>query len=305
MKFKSSILLLSVLSMFACHDSPRESGQASVSENYEEEIQEWNAERIETLKDPTGWLRLAGMYILEEGENTFGSGVNQDLQFPEGTIPEHAGTFILNDGNVYMKAANGVDFSIEEEIVREITIYNGHDTPEIQYETLEWHVIKRQDLIAIRLYNKENKKADQFEGFDRYPVDSEWHLKARFIPNPENATIPITNVLGQTDEVKNPGTLIFEKDEKTFTLNALDIDNDRLFLIVGDQTNVTETYQAGRFIYVDYPDEDGYTIIDFNKIYNPPCAYNLFTTCQLPPPSNRLELAITAGELRPTGWEGL
>lgn len=305
MKFKPTILILIAVIITACENSGQELGPAPVSDNYEQEVQEWIDDRIETLKEPTGWLRLAGMYVLEEGENQFGSGSDQDIQFPGGTIPNHAGTFVLEDGIVEMIVADGVEITTDGKIVEQMTIFDGEEAPEINHESLIWHVIQRQDMIAIRLYDTENQKADQFDGFDRYPIKSEWNLKARFDAHPDGATIPVSNVLGQTDEVGNPGTLIFEKDEEIYKLEALDSASGRLFLIVGDQTNQTETYQAGRFMYVDYPNENGYTIIDFNKIYNPPCAYNLYTTCQLPPPSNRLDLSITAGEIRPADWEGL
>ncbi len=305
MKFKFIILILIAVIITACGNPERELGPAPVSDNYEQEVQEWIDDRIETLKEPTGWLRLAGMFVLEEGENRFGSGSDQDIQFPEGTIPNYAGTFVLEDGIVEMITADGVEITSAGENVDQMTIYDGDEAPEISHGSLVWHVIQRQDLIAIRLYNTENQKADRFDGFGRYPIKSEWNLKARFDAHPAGTTIPVANVLGQTDDVGNPGSLIFEKDEETYTLEALDSSSGRLFLIVGDKTNQTETYQAGRFMYVDYPDENGYTTIDFNKIYNPPCAYNLYTTCQLPPPSNRLDLSITAGEIRPEGWEGL
>jgi len=305
MKFKPILLFLFAVIIAACNNSRQELGPAPVSENYEQEVQEWIDDRIETLKEPTGWLRLAGMYVLEEGENRFGSGEDQHVQFPEGTIANEAGTFVLEDGIVELIVEDGVEITSNDEPVEQMTIYDGENAPELNHGSLVWHVIERQDLIAIRLYNKENQKADQFDGFDRYDIDPDWHLKARFEPNPEGATIAVTNVLGQIDYVRNPGSVIFEKDGETYTLEALDSASGRLFLIVGDETNQTKTYQAGRFMYIDYPDENGYTIVDFNTIYNPPCAYNLYTTCQLPPPSNRLDLAITAGELRPTDWEGL
>jgi len=111
--------------------------------------------------------------------------------------------------------------------------------------------------------------------------------------------------LGQLIDTPTPGSIEFMKDGKVYTLDVLE-GTDQMFIIVGDFTNQSETYQAGRYIYVDYPVEGSeYTIIDFNKIYNPPCSYSLFTTCQLPPIQNRLELSIKAGEKRPLDWEGL
>lgn len=300
------VIAISVLLIFsACRK--KDLGPARVSENYHQELAEWKQDRVESLKAPTGWLRLAGMYWLDEGENSFGSGVDQDIRFPEGTISEHAGTFIYENGQVTLNVAEGVSITHKQEPVSEMIIYDGEtmDTPHIEHGSLEWFVIVRGNLVGIRLYNKENEKADRFSGFETYPVQEEWVRRARFIPNPEGTTLPIVNVLGQQMDEPSPGVLEFSIDGEIYTLQAIDSD-DNMFMIVGDQTNRTETYQAGRYIYVDFPPEDSeYTTIDFNKLYNPPCAFNTFTTCQLPPPQNQLEVAITAGEKRPKNWQGL
>lgn len=282
------------------------SGPAPVPENYAELHEKWKADRLESLTNPTGWMRLAGMYWLNEGENSFGSGPDQDIRFPEGTIPEHAGTFVLEQNTVIMKTAAGVSITHEAEPVEEMVIYDGENSPHLQHEDLEWLVIQRGDLTGIRLYNKENEKVDRFTGFDSYPLSAEWVFCAKFIPATESTTIPIVNILGQSEEVASPGRLEFQAEGKTYSLAALESATGRMFIILGDETNQTETYQAGRYMYIDYPEEGGdYTVIDFNKAYNPPCAYSLFTTCQLPPSQNRLDLAITAGEKRPDGWSGI
>lgn len=299
------ILIAVFLGLAACEAD--RVGQAPIPDNYEEIVEEWKQNRVETLKAPTGWLRLAGMFILEEGENRFGSGEQMDVRFPEGKIASHAGSFILENEEVIMQLRDDVVVTREGEPVSSPKIiYDGENAPELEHGDLHWFVIQRLDLIGIRLYNKENEKADAFSGFPRYETDETWRLKARFTPNPDGATIPIVNVLNQTEPIESPGVLEFEIDGERFTLDALAAADGRLFLIVGDETNRTETYQAGRYMYIDPPEEGSrYTVIDFNKIYNPPCAYNTNTTCQLPPPQNRLEVEITAGEKRPVDWEGL
>lgn len=274
-------------------------------ENYQQELDEWKAERLESLTHPTGWMRLAGMYWLEEGESSFGSGSDQDVQFPDGTIPSHTGTFISRDSTVTMKVAEDISITQDGEPVQETIIFDGEEAPHLEHGSLEWLVIERDGLVGIRLYNKENEKVDKFTGFDTYPVDQKWHLRARFIPNNENTTIPIVNILGQQTDAISPGILEFMIDGEIYTLDTLE-GSTRMFVILGDATNRTETYQAGRYMYIDYPEEGSdYTVIDFNKAYNPPCAYSTFTTCQLPPPQNRLPVEVTAGEKRPVGWEGL
>lgn len=302
---RTIIGIAAVLLLVSCESDHL--GQAEIPQNYNEIVEEWKQDRVETLKAPTGWLRLAGMFTLEEGENRFGSGDDMHVRFPEGKIAEDAGSFILEDGIVNLQLKDGIEITHEgEPVVSGSVIYDGEIAPELEHGDLHWFVIRRLDLFAIRLYNKENEQADQFNGFPRYKTDESWRLKARFIPNPEGTTIPILNVLDQVDPVDSPGMLEFEVYGERHTLDALSSAGGRLFLIVGDETNRTETYQAGRYMYIDPPDEGNeYTVIDFNKIYNPPCAYSTHTTCQLPPPQNRLELAITAGEKRPIDWEGL
>lgn len=98
--------------------------------------------------------------------------------------------------------------------------------------------------------------------------------------------IPTTNILGQTTPQPSPGVLVFKIDEKEFRLDAIDEGGDDLFIIFGDVTNAVETYGAGRYLYVSRPDEAGKTIIDFNKAYNPPCAFTEYATCPLPPKQN-------------------
>jgi len=304
MLYRSALLTAAIL--FVCACTRTDLGRAPLPDDYQEKFDEWQNSRMESLTNPTGWMRLAGMYWLNEGENSFGSGQDVDITLPDGTIPEYAGEFILSNGSVLLQAADGVDFIHDGESFQQKEIYDGEEALSIEYDSLEWLIIEREDLIGIRLYNEDNPKVDDFTGFDRYPIDPDWHLKAKFIPAQEDETISIVNVLGQQVDTPSPGAIEFMKDGELYTLDALEGTDEQMFLIVGDQTNEIDTYQGGRYIYIDYPEEGSdYTIIDFNKIYNPPCAYNLFTTCQLPPMQNRLDLAITAGEERAEGWDGL
>lgn len=303
MKNRLSLIFISTVLLISC--DREELGQAPITEDYLEQVAEWKEDRVESLSSPTGWLRLAGMFWLEEGKNSFGSSSEVEIQFPEGTIDDLAGTFVLEDGIVTMRVEDGVEITHEGEPVTEITLYDGNDVKRVEHGTLEWFVIVRDDITAIRLYNKENEKADSFRGFPAYPVDPKWARTAKYVPNPEGTTIPIINVLGQQIDTESPGVLEFTLDGKSYTLDGI-VSSTRLFIVLGDKTNKDETYQAGRYLYVDYPEEGSeYTIIDFNKVYNPPCAFNVYTTCQLPPQQNRLDIAVTAGEKRPIDWQGL
>ncbi|MEX2463379.1 MAG: DUF1684 domain-containing protein [Balneolaceae bacterium] len=296
------ILILTLTLIVGCNDS--ETGMAPVPDNYFETIQEWKEYRINVLKGPTDWLRLDGIYWMQEGDNLFGSGPDQDLQLPEGTIPEHAGVLHLDDGVVTMFTAEGVLITHEGEPVSEMVLYDGGERYRVEHGNLEWFIDSRGDQYGLRLYNKDNPKADAFDGFPAYPVDPAWHLSATFVPNSDSTTIIVDNVIGEEIERYSPGNIEFQVEGVTHSVIAFEA-NSGLYIIIADQTNGTETYHAGRYMIIPFPDENGDTIIDFNKAYNPPCAFNTFTTCQLPPPQNRLDIAIPAGEKSPVDWQGL
>ncbi len=98
-------------------------------------------------------------------------------------------------------------------------------------------------------------------------------------------------------EQPSPGALVFEIDGKTYRLDPVAEPQDKeLFLIFADKTTGKETYGGGRFLYVPRPDKNGKTYIDFNKAYNPPCAFTPYATCPLPPAQNKLPIAVKAGE---------
>jgi uncharacterized protein len=299
---KSLILFAALFLLSGCADDKL--GPAPVPDNYLESIEEWKQYRIDVLSGPTNWLRLDGIYWIEEGENSFGSGEDQDLQFPEGTIPGHAGVVILEDDMITMKVADGVTITLEGEPVEEMVLFDGENRPNVEHADLEWFIDTRGDRHGIRLYNKENPKADAFDGFPAYSVDPDWHLKARFIPHSDSISVTLDNVIGEEIERFSPGTIEFEAGGERQTVLAFEASSG-LFIMFSDETNKTETYHAGRYMIIPFPDDKNKTIIDFNKAYNPPCAFSRYTTCQLPPPQNRLNVSIPAGEKRPVDWEGI
>jgi uncharacterized protein (DUF1684 family) len=147
----------------------------------------------------------------------------------------------------------------------------------------------------LRVRDARARTRTGFVGIENFPIDVGWRYDARFEPHPPGKTIEIANVIGQLDAMPNPGAVVFERDGQTFRLEAVDDGDGTLFLIFADRTNGKQTYGAGRFLYADAPVE-GRTVVDFNRAYNPPCAFNAYSTCPLPPPENRLDLAVTAGE---------
>jgi hypothetical protein len=96
--------------------------------------------------------------------------------------------------------------------------------------------------------------------------------------------------------MKSDGILKFKLNGKEYSLQPVE-EGDHLFIIFRDLTSKADTYGAGRFLYAEKP-VNGKVVLDFNKAENPPCAFTAFATCPLPPPQNRLTVAIPAGEKR-------
>jgi len=283
--------------MMNCNQAKKENRVAIDTVAHKAEIEEWHGKRVDDLKAPNGWLNLIGLLWLEEGLNTFGSDKKNNIVFPEGKIPARAGYFSLKQNTVTLDVAKGVNITSEGQPVKSLVIFNPDSThqPIVEFDSLRWTIIKRDDKFGIRLRDLNNPDLRNFKGIDRYPVNTDWRLEAKWEPADSTRTIDITNVLGQTTAQSSPGTLVFSIDDKEYKLDALKGNEEEYFVIFADATTGKETYGAGRFIYVK-KQVDGKTIIDFNKAYNPPCAFTEYATCPLPPKQNTLTVAIEAGE---------
>ncbi len=270
---------------------------------YKAGIETWHQERIESLKGNNGWLNLAGLFWLKEGVSTFGSKDSNDLVFPKDKISGKAGVFLLQNGIVTMTALPEVVILANEQPVKSAVVFHPDSTrqPKLAYGSLQWFIIKRDDQYGIRLRDLKSSAVDEFHGIDRYEVDPGFRVVAKLEVPPVAKRINITNVLGQTTAQDSPGTLVFTLGEKEYRLDAL-MEGEELFVIFGDPTNDKETYPSGRYVYAIMPGSDGKTILDFNKAYNPPCAFTPFATCPLPPSQNVLPVAITAGEKNYKGY---
>jgi uncharacterized protein (DUF1684 family) len=139
----------------------------------------------------------------------------------------------------------------------------------------------------------------RFAGIERFPVDPAWRIEADWTPLDPPFQLATTTVIGTIENYPAPGRASFERDGRRFELYpVLEVPgDDRLFLIFADATSGRETYGAARFLYAEMP-RDGRIVLDFNKAYNPPCVFTPHATCPLAPPENRLDLRVTAGELK-------
>ncbi|QIP16999.1 DUF1684 domain-containing protein [Spirosoma aureum] len=269
----------------------------TIDSSYEEEIKLWHAKRVEDLKKEEGWLNLAGLFWLNEGENTFGGSDKNIIVFPADHSDAQLGKIILKKGKVTLETTPGSQIFEGDKPVTSLDIFPYTGKPIVlKHKSLRWFVIQRGDKYAIRLRDLESPYLKEFKGIDTYPISTDWRVKAKFVPTP-GKKIAITDITGRVSDQESPGRLLFTVNGKEYSLDATGT-TSRLHFVFADQTNKHDTYGGGRFLDAPGPDADGYTYLDFNKATNPPCAFTPYATCPTPPKENKLTVAIAAGEKR-------
>ena len=264
--------------------------------DYAAEIEAWRTEREARLKADDGWLTLTGLFFLNEGDNSFGSSPQNDIELRVG--PERAGIITLQDGRVDVRAVEGQTLLVDGRRVdaAQLWPYEGPDRPTITLGPLSLFCHESGDRLAMRLRDLESEIRREFTKLHWYPVDESFRIRGRYVPHDKPRTMELANNLGDVLTLRTSGSVALTVKGEALRLTAIDYD-DRLWFVFSDLTSGSETYPAARFLYADMPDLDGRTTVDFNQAYNPPCAFNPYTTCPLPPPENRLQVRIEAGEL--------
>ncbi|HRJ45592.1 MAG: DUF1684 domain-containing protein [Caldilineaceae bacterium] len=264
--------------------------------SYVDEITLWQQKRESELRDPDGWLTLAGLFWLEEGRNTFGADPANALLFPE-TAAQRMGEFLVTEEGVEVVIAPGVVVTCGDEPITRMTLSGPEmEGPVLAYGSLRWFIIRRDGRWAVRLRDREHPALAAFPGVEYFPIDPSWRVPARLVAHSTPVTVPLPTILGTVNQTPSPGLLHFVVQGVEHTLIALNQGKSALSLIFADATSGKESYGSGRFLTVEAADSQGHTTIDFNRAYNPPCAFTPFATCPLPPAGNRLPFPIAAGE---------
>ncbi len=248
-------------------------------------IEHWRAEREAKLKADDGWLTVVGLFWLKEGPNTAGSDSASDIVLPRG--PAKAGVFEFHAGKTTFRPATGAAVELKSD--------SEGEPDQVKIENLTLFVIHRGDRYGIRLKDAASKFRSEFTGLHWFAVKAGYRVTAKFIAYDTPKMIAIPNILGETEKQASPGYVQFTLQGHSYRLDPV-VEDNQLFFIFHDQTSGKETYPPGRFLDAALPKE-GKVVLDFNKAYNPPCAFTPYATCPLPPKQNRLPTRIEAGEM--------
>lgn len=265
---------------------------AGLQDTYIGDVEAWRSEREQALKADDGWLTVAGLFFLREGENSFGAGPLNDIVLPSG--PLQAGVFVMERGIVSLQTTPGSTLTVNGDEVSTAQLYPREPRADVQIGSLTLFVHQSGDRLAIRMRDTNSAIRRDFTGLRWFPVDERYRVPARFIPHAAPITVTLQNILGDVETFTSFGSVRLSVAGESIDMLPVDSDG-QLWFIFRDLTSGSETYPAARFLYAEAP-KDGWTVVDFNRAYNPPCAFNPHTTCPLPPTENRLRVRIEAGE---------
>ncbi len=302
----AAMILLSLVLAACQRSSPPEASPAEAARArqavaaFAQQQQAWRDERRAELTQAEGWTSLIGLHWLDPGAHYLGSDADNGIRLAMG--PAHLGMMELKQGRLRLVPEAGAALTLDGvPVTGSVALRADEDAAgpsKLGFDAGQGvvTVIKRGERYALRVKHADAPSRTGFRGLDYWPAATGWQLVGKFLPHPPGKTLAIANIIGTTDDTPNPGAVEFMRGGKTYRLEALDQGDGSLFLVFADRTNGHGSYGAGRFLDAAKPDAQGRVTLDFNRAYNPPCAFTAFATCPLPPAENRLDLAIDAGE---------
>ncbi len=169
-------------------------------------------------------------------------------------------------------------------------------------DSLRGSLIREGDMTGLRVWDANSEWIQNFGGIDAYDYNPDWVITGQWKPNPEGTTAEVGKKSGGTKSEVIPGEIAFTHEGHDVSLLTIGT-GKALQIVFADETNDSETYSVGRFLFV-VPNPDGTVTLDFNLAVLPPCAFSYNFNCPIPPKQNRLAFPIRAGEKNPVTQTG-
>ena len=253
----------------------------------------WQAARRAELAAPDSWLGLVGLHWLDAGDNAVGSAADCVVRLPRG--PARLGVLqVVGSAVAWIPADPG------EPPAQDVRTDAEKEPSVLWYDRMQFFVIVRDGRLAVRVRDLDWALQRPFAGLDYFPFRSEWVVHARWETLDTPLSVEVPTMTGDMRAVTVGQRAIFSLMGQAMALLPLEVGAERISFVFRDLTGGSETYGGGRFLHAK-PPVGGRVILDFNRAFNPPCAFSPFATCPLPPPENWLAVAVRAGEKRYSG----
>ena len=286
-KFGAALLLLAVGFLAGC------SSARDVA--YKQSVEQWRKKHLAKVTSDDGDLTYAALLWLREGTNSFGSAPGNNVILPS-PVPPKAGSIDFKSGKFTVHVNPNVPITMGGKPIRTAELKPDDWDSRMFLGDLTFYIHQAGERFALRMKDKNSKLRQEFTGLRWFPIDPAWRVTARFVPYSSPREVAIEGILGDHSTLPMAGYVTFDLHGIPYKLEGLQDTNGALFFIFNDLTRKTDTYQV-RFLF-STPPANGTVELDFNEAYNPPCAFNPYTTCPLPTAGNRLHVEIPAGEKR-------
>jgi uncharacterized protein (DUF1684 family) len=266
------------------------------NEEYLSSILKWRKEVDANLRRENGWLALAGLFWLRKGTNLIGSDPDCDIKLP-GRAPKRLGRFEFDGNNVtlYVEAEGQVEVN-GVEAKTALLDADQEDMPSfITLDEMRMVVVRRSKGVGIRLWDNTREARRTHPPRTWFPIKEEYHLPATYARFETPKIVQMPDILGAVIDEKMDGEVIFQFEGRTLKLLVTEEPDHRLYIQFKDLSNNITTYPSSRYLYTDAHQGDK-VFVDFNKAYNPPCAFTDYATCSFAPRENYLGVSIEAGE---------
>ena len=249
----------------------------------------WHARHEARLADPHGFLAITSLHWLTETPERFG---------------DAPGTWQTGPDGVTVRLVGDEHLVVDGAVVRGLHSFGV--IPERGGVNASWgevliEVAKRGGRDIVRPRHPDTWLRLKFSGTPAYLPHPRWAVTGRYVPFGEPRPTTVGAAVDGLQHVYDaPGRVEFELGGQPLSLTAFPgQDPGSLIVLFTDLTSGVTTYAANRVLQLAPPGPDGRVVLDFNRATNPPCAYTDLATCPLPPPENRLPVAIEAGEKIP------
>ena len=264
--------------------------QQKLSDQY---ISDLDTYKEKLSKGRVKYLQLPGLFKLDSIQ-TFGSSASNDFVLNIPDIPKILGTIRYQD-SLLITPETQIAFTTDNDTISESRVLNidtNGSSKRMYYKHINWQIITRSGSKYLRVWNTKNPAIAAFKGFESFTPNANMIFEGNFTYYKNQKEASVKSQLGVNANTNFIGNVSFIYEGNT---HHLEVGADG-FTMVGDLTTGDSTYGGGRYIYLDVPQTDGKVQLDFNYLYNPPCAFNSYTTCLYPPRQNHLPFEIAAGE---------
>ena len=264
---------------------------------YIRDVQEWRRQEDESMRSAKSPLLLVGRFKIGEGESTLGSAAGSIIGLPE-RAPQRVGTIIRHTRGLSLLVAAGTTLAVNEKpasgSIDLDTAASPAPSDRVSFGDFVFSIRPIGQDFYLLLIDKQSQLLRDFKGKTWFPIEPAYRVIAHLEPYAHPKTRDVADTTGSIRTYTSPGGLVFQLGGQTLRLEPLVV-GEQLLVMFRDNTSGKETYGGGRFLDVEMP-KAGQTVLDFNKAYNPYCAFNPYAACPVPQKENRLPVAVRAGE---------